>query len=391
MRILNPAQEVFLRSAIRNALHNHGELLHLTVVEAKTNQTIFHASIREGTHCRIETCQNPESASTCLSDEIPDRLLTAMRDTGKTVLIDDGRQVLRLDFKGNAMTRETLPSRTDVLKSARWAVGKATHLDPNEAAPLLQAIGIMTADGDIKAPMRKKFKQVNHFLDLIAPILREKCDSAPFVVVDCGCGKSYLGFVLFWYLKNTLKRPASFIGIDQSENVIETSRERTKQLAMKDMQFYCSSIREARLPNPIGLLVSLHACDTATDEAIACGVVHQARHIVVAPCCQHELADQIEGAPMYPLKKHGIFKQRFGDLLTDMVRALFLEVNGYTVTTGEFIGVEETPKNLLLKAKAGNAAGRKRAREYEAFKQFYKITPSIDHLKREMEYQRQNP
>jgi len=151
------------------------------------------------------------------------------------------------------------------------------------------------------------------------------------------------------------------------------------------MQFECASNREAKLPEDIDLLVSLHACDTATDEALALAVARRARHIASAPCCQHELAGQIESIPHYPLTKHGLFKHRFADLLTDMMRCLFLEAHGYSVTVGEFISVEETPKNLLIRAKQGNRNCAQRLAEYESFKKHYGISPAIDNLLLELQ------
>ena len=228
--------------------------------------------------------------------------------------------------------------------------------------------------------MRKKFKQINHFLDLLSLLLEKNNDAKPYTVVDCGCGKSYLGFALYWHIVKTLKRKASFWGIDSSEKLIRDCQAKAEQLALPNMAFQCSPILKAEFPSRADLVISLHACDTATDEALACAVVHSARHIAVAPCCQHELAAQIKGAPMYPLSKHGLFKQRFAELLTDMARALCLEAHGYAVAASEFIGAEETPKNLLLRASRGNAASEQRRREYAAFKEFYRIAPSLDSM-----------
>ena len=166
----------------------------------------------------------------------------------------------------------------------------------------------MTQDGEIKAPMRKKFKQVNHFLDQVALLLKPQDSKKPFVLADCGCGKTYLGFVLYWYIRKILKMPARFFGVDISEKLIQQNEKRAQKLSLPDMQFECSPILQSNIPDAVDLLVSLHACDTATDEAIAAGVAGRARHIVVVPCCQHEIANQIQEIPMYPLSgKHGIF------------------------------------------------------------------------------------
>ncbi len=377
MNEFTASHEIYFRSIIQNSLNNHSGPLHLSVESGSNDNILLSLDISEDSNITISQIGSEESIHISAEDAI-DKTLAALRDNNGALLIESTENIQRIGLKNGAITRETIEDRPRVLKNPAWAVGKAVHLDPHQAAPLLKAIGLMTQDGEIKASMRKKFKQVNHFLDLIKSSIKP-LKNKPLIVIDLGCGKSYLSFVLFWYLSKVLKMPARFYGVDIAQDRIDQCNEIAHKLNLKEMKFQCASISEASLPLQVDLLISLHACDTATDEALALGVAKKARYIAVAPCCQHELAKQIDGAPMYPLN-HGLFKHRFADLLTDMLRSLFLEAHGYSVTVGEFVSVEETPKNLLIRASKGNSQQKKRIEEYEAFKKYYNVYPLIDML-----------
>lgn len=380
MTPFTPFQELFFRSIVENAFQNQDGSIRLSV-EAADSNFILVAVQRQDDQSPFHIIRDKADDSDCLdSAEAIQQILTTLTESRGTLRIERGNRVERVSLKSGKIVRETSEKRPKILKDPTWAIGKSTHLDPDRAAPLLQAIGLMTDQGEIKAPMRKKFKQVNHFIELLYSYLPQDRGKKPYTIVDCGCGKSYLGFVLFWYIRHVLNRPAIFWGIDIAPDRIDHCQNRAQRLGLNSMQFACVSNREAILPESIDLLISLHACDTATDEALALAVAHNARHIASAPCCQHELAAQLDGVPHYPLAKHGLFKHRFADLLTDMMRCLFLEAHGYSVTVGEFVSVEETPKNLLIRAKQGNRNAEQRMAEYEAFKTQYKIAPSIDTL-----------
>ncbi len=369
---ISPTQALFLRSMIDNALSNQSSTLCISVYDDNEQKQFILESSGPESIFRQSSTDSPVERDGVSS-------LICKQETIRSIILDDGAKAVRLKLENNKVTRETIESNQKQLNTARWAVGKSTHLDPNQAAPLLKAIGLMTNEGDIKAPMRKKFKQVNHFLELMAPLL-DTPSNGTYQIVDCGCGKSYLGFALVWYIRNVLKREAAFLGIDVSTPVIQQCRSQAKTLELTEMAFQVATMREADWPQSIDLLTSLHACDTATDEALACGAARRAKRLVAVPCCQHELADQIDAAPQYPISRHGLFKQRFADLLTDMTRSLFLESQGYRVTVGEFVSVEETPKNLMLRAEKKANQHSQRQREYQSFKDYYKIQPSIDML-----------
>ncbi|MDX9753985.1 MAG: SAM-dependent methyltransferase [bacterium] len=379
----NPAQEQLLVSMVQATLRNTGGEVQLRV-EGPTG-VLCHL-VRPLQADEGWMIIQPPRPGFLLEPEVLPFIQQGIQEGGTWVIVEEETTITRLGLKGNAVTRDVEKRKEPRLKTAAWAVGKSTHLDAEEAAPLLKAIGLMTPEGEIKAPMRRKFKQVNHFLDQISPLLKQRNTSKPFTLIDCGCGKTYLGFVLFWHLRRTLGIPARFFGVDVAEKLILQNQQRANQLGLDGMDFVCSTIQAAPFPNQPDLVVSLHACDTATDEALAAGVGMRARHIVAVPCCQHELAQQIQDVPRYSLSgKHGIFVHRFGDLLTDMMRALFLEAQGYVVTAGEFVSPIETPKNLMLRASRGNPLQDKRREEYAAFKAFYKINPSLDQFCAERE------
>ncbi|NPU95861.1 MAG: SAM-dependent methyltransferase [Candidatus Omnitrophica bacterium] len=393
MNPLPPSQESLLRSLLRNALADPAAKRRVTILDALQETVLLSAGWDEDTSRILLDYAGNRPSHPAPPEQAVEELLRAFREHDGIALIGGVGQTTRVALRGASIIRETLDRIPDspVLKTPLWAVGKATHLDPCQAAPLLQSIGLMTPEGEIKAPMRKKFKQINHFLELVAPLLRRETGSAPLTLADCGCGKTYLGFVLFWYVRRVLNRPARFYGIDRSEPLIRDCEQRAAALGLKDIEFQCAPILRADIPRRIHLLISLHACDTATDEALALAVAREAEHLAAAPCCQHELARQIHGVPHYPIGRHGLFKHRFADLLTDMARALFLESHGYTVTAGEFVSADDTPKNLLLRARRGNSLAAQRREEYETFKRYYHIDPSLDHFLLELEAGRNHP
>ncbi|MGI6456713.1 MAG: class I SAM-dependent methyltransferase [bacterium] len=389
MNSLTPTQDMFLRSMLSGIIQKAEGNLDFSIVASDTERMEIQISgQKDGTSVFCEFPQEKKSLHV-LTGELQDFIIRHLADGRHLLWVDEGDKITQIALRENRVLRETLEKRPDVLKNPLWSVGKVTHLDPNQAAPLLKTIGLMTPDGEIRAAMRRKFKQVNHFLDLMIPILKGAGKGGTYQLVDCGCGKTYLGFVLFWYLRRVLNVKAAFLGIDVSEHLIEKNQKQAQQLGLSEMKFQCSRILEAELPKRVDLLVSLHACDTATDEAITCGVISHARNIVVVPCCQQEIAGQLEGVPFYPLRRHGLFTQRFGDLLTDMLRALFLEAQGYNVTAGEFVATEDTPKNLMLRATLGNNQQPQRMAEYQEFKNFYKIAPSLDLFLQEREVREQ--
>lgn len=233
--------------------------------------------------------------------------------------------------------------------------GKARALRPDRSAALLRHIGIMNPDGSISAKHAKKYKQVSHFVELCRPTwtrlvqARTVDPEHPLVVVDLGCGNSVLTFVLAEALRLE-GIPARFLGVDRRADVIERSRARARALGWDWLTFEVGDIeRVDREPRP-DLVVALHACDTATDDALAFAIRRAVPAIFCAPCCQHELAQQLETAPVAAIAAHGLLRQDYAAVLTDALRVELLEAVGYKVDVVEFVTAEHSAKNLLLRA-----------------------------------------
>lgn len=237
--------------------------------------------------------------------------------------------------------------------------GKDRALRPDRSADLLRHIGIMNPDGTISAKSAKKYKQINHFVELCRPVwqrlIARHQTPRPLRIFDLGCGNSYLSFVLAEALRLEGLEVA-LVGIDRRADVIERSQTRAAALGWPQMTFRVAAIGDidlTELGGPPDLVVSLHACDTATDEALARAIQSGAEAIFAAPCCQHELAQQLERAPVPALLRHGLFKQDYAALLTDALRADLVEAHGYTVDLLEFVASEHSTKNRLIRAFRG--------------------------------------
>ena len=243
-------------------------------------------------------------------------------------------------------------------------------IKPGKADNLLKAIGIMADNGKIRNDMIRKYNQIDHFVELLEPMLSGlSAGKSGLEIVDCACGKSYLSFVLNYYLKEVMKINCRFTGIDISEGVIDSSRRIAKRLGYRNMSFVNGDIRTLLYEDDMGkaaqpdLVVSLHACDVATDYALAYGIRNRARGIVSVPCCHSELLNQYDYKPFSGIIRHGVFKARLADVLTDGLRCMILEAFGYAVSAVEYVSPLDTPKNLLIRA---NLTGSFNKEKYEA-------------------------
>jgi hypothetical protein len=220
--------------------------------------------------------------------------------------------------------------------------------------PVFRAVGIADAQGRVKASRQAKFRQVDEFLRILQPTL-DSLPARPLRVVDLGCGNAYLTFAAAAYLLDVLKRPARVVGIDVRSQARRRNAELATSLGMdQHVTFQESTIAEAELEERPDVVLSLHACDTATDEALARAIRWQAPVILAAPCCHHELQSQLSKAstpdPYGMVARHGILRERFADVLTDAVRASLLRQHGYRVDAMQFVGSEHTPRNVMLRA-----------------------------------------
>ena len=226
---------------------------------------------------------------------------------------------------------------------------------------------------------RDKERQVQHYVELLRGLPVWERDRVR--VVDAGCGKAYMSLALVAYGREVGTR-VELVGLDANPGVIETVREIAEGLGYDEARFEATTIEAWSADEPVDLLVSLHACDTATDEAIAAGVGMEADAIVVAPCCHHELAAQIAKHEKDGLLRHGLLLGRQADLVTDALRAAALETVGYRVDVIEFVATEHTPKNVMLRAERDPSPARaERARsDYLELRDRWRVQPAIERL-----------
>ena len=262
--------------------------------------------------------------------------------------------------------------------------GRQYLIRVDQAAALLREIGILTTEGKLKNDMIRKYNQIDHYVELVAPMF-EQDDSEEIVLLDCACGKSYLSFVMNYYLHEVLHRRCRVIGVDINEHVIDESRAMAKRLGYHNMVFQCADLRTYQPPKNVTAVISLHACDIATDLALATAIRARAKYIACVPCCHKELLDQYTIPGLEPLTRFGVFKARFNDVLTDSMRALKLEAEGYKVSVVEYISPLDTPKNLLIRAVRTGQENARARQEYDAVRRVVGTTSELDRRCMEME------
>lgn len=196
----------------------------------------------------------------------------------------------------------------------------------------------------------RKFRQINRFLEFIHDIVDALPSDRPLRIVDFGCGKSYLTFATHYLFSSILKRECQIVGLDRRTDVIETCRKIATSLALQNLEFQVGDIAGFLAPDPVDLMISLHACNTATDDAIAQAIQWGSSAILAVPCCQHELNEVLAVTALSPITTYGITKDRFAAIVTDTMRASLLTASGYQTQVLEFIETEHTPKNLLIRA-----------------------------------------
>lgn len=320
-------------------------------------------------------------------DELSEQVQTALAlpFANFHVTLTDEEVQARVTKKGKPLVSRRAV-KTEAVPDLAHDREKQTILPANQPDPYLQAVGIMTEDGRIKAGMHDKFKQINEFLRLIDdthPLDHLKND--PVRVVDAGCGSGYLTFALYHYLTHTLSRETVMVGIDTNQKLLEKQAERAAELGYSGLEFVPSRIIDYQTETLPDIVIALHACDTATDEAIAQGVRWNSPLLFIAPCCHHDLQAQLHKAEtpdaFTPVMRHGILSERMGDVLTDSFRALVLRIMGYQTDVVEFVPTEHTPRNLMIRAVKTTAPGdAKFLAEYRALKAFWGVTPHLEKL-----------
>ena len=294
-----------------------------------------------------------------------------------------GALSIRITKKGEAQVHEEKGAREQNLDHDRK---KVRLLDSSD--PFLIEVGISDSDGRVKPSRSDKYIQVEEFLRLLVPTLNSAIEAKqinkptrenPLVITDLGCGNAYLTFAVHQYLKS-IDMPVHVIGIDIRPESLKRNTEIAKKLGIAaTIEFKAEAIDQTSLTS-CDIAIALHACDTATDDAIAWAVNGGAKLLLIAPCCQHDLQTQMSQVPepWNLLTKHGLMKERLGDLMTDALRAQILKLVGYRTEVIEFIGGEHTPRNIMIRAVLTSAkAEAKDIENYKKMLEEWKIDPAL--------------
>lgn len=257
-------------------------------------------------------------------------------------------------------------------------------LEEGVPVPFLIDLGVQTREGTIVRARYDKFKQINRFLEFIEDILPTLSDKNTVHIIDFGCGKSYLTFAMYYYLHDLKGYDVEITGLDLKEDVITNCNALSRKYGYDKLHFIKGDIAEYEEQSTVDMVVTLHACDTATDYALARAVGWGAKVILSVPCCQHEVNRQIHNEALSPLLKYGIIKERLSALVTDALRANLLEAAGYETSILEFIDMEHTPKNLLIRAVRNTHSDERKERkvrqEADEVMRLLNIDPTIKRL-----------
>ena len=271
-------------------------------------------------------------------------------------------------------------------------------VSPENARDLLAALGFLSHGGAIKPSMQKKLRQVNELLRVVdnaeltrgAGGLASTAGVQALTALDCGCGNAYLTFCLFHFLGSIRGKQIQLTGVDRDPGAVARNNARAAALGMSGLHFVESTIADYRAPVPPDVVLSLHACDTATDEAIARAILSRSRLVLCAPCCHHHLNRQLKAnhdtLMTRSMARHGVLVEKMGDALTDLFRVLVLTVMGYQAHTIKFVDPDNTERNTLIKAELGEAGGGPSAgdaaalaaAQYRELKAFWNVTPFLE-------------
>lgn len=335
--------------------------------------------------------RHPETATTVIVARHGERTVVHPQDQLEEVLLRLSREgFIKHNYLVGTGTRIKVDARygkakVQQLEETAWkkvSGGRDDLIRPDNGGDVLKAIGIMKENGSISAREHKKYKQINDFLRVCKPVLDKivnrprKTADFTLEVSDLACGNSYLAFVLAWYLQS-LKLRHHVHGVDARQDVIDRSIKRAQDLEYSEMSFEVASVRESA-DRDCHLAVSLHGCDTATDEAMMKAVAAGAEALMIVPCCQNEVFLQLEKASAFPeLCKQSLYRRAYATVLTDSLRALALEALGYKVKVLEFTAALHTSKSLMIRAEKARGPQPKLKKEFLLSCQKHGVKPAI--------------
>lgn len=283
-----------------------------------------------------------------------------------------------INKKGEATIKRKTPSKKPATCLSHNRK-KQYILNHETAKGFLTQLGLMSEDGQIKPSKYDKYKQINKYLETIESVMSEF--EQDFIrIIDFGCGKSYLTFAMYHYLTEILHKKVEIVGLDLKEDVITFCNDLAHQLGYDHLKFQVGDIGKYTTDQSIDMVVSLHACNTATDAALAKAVNWGAKVILAVPCCHHECYTQITTPLLDPILKHGILKEKIASFVTDGMRSLYLEGMGYKVNVMEFIDMQHTPKNILIKALKTGTTNPKALATYKELSEGMHLDLTLPHL-----------
>ncbi len=256
----------------------------------------------------------------------------------------------RITSKGRVLSNKRKNNSNDFVVVSHNKT-KDYILKEGNVVPALVDLGVETLDGKVVKAQYDKFKQINRFLEIIDDSIG---DEDNLRIIDFGCGKSYLTFILYYYITEIKHKSCNIIGLDLKEDVINHCNQIASKYGYNNLHFYKGDIASFNVNDKIDMIVTLHACDTATDYALYHAINLKCKYIFSVPCCQHEINNQLKSDYHHLLNKFGILKERYSALITDAIRANILQYYGYKTQVMEFVDFENSPKNLLIRAELKN-------------------------------------
>lgn len=324
------------------------------------------------------------------AEQLTDRICTALQEQFRqgefsakilqaTALVSK-KGKLTLKVKNSGKAPRTAASEEEELQALAHNRTKHYILEEGKPVDFLVGLGVQTPDGRVTRARFDKFRQINRYLEFIEDVIDELPKDRTIRIIDFGCGKSYLTFAMYYYLHELQHRDIQVTGLDLKTDVIKHCNELAEKLGYDRLKFERGDISTYEGTDVADMVVTLHACDLATDYALDKAVKWGARVILAVPCCQHELNRQIKCDPLKPVLKYGIIKERVAALLTDALRANLLEQQGYETQILEFIDMEHTPKNLLIRAVKKNGMRPKKSADIGTVEELLHVAPTLEKL-----------
>ncbi len=345
---LNKAENKFKKITVKPISSNDNIIYQL---EKFTDKQAFHENINE-------------------TDIVSRMLELASQYKNANIFTAEADYQVLISKKGSVRIVKLSPTKTISIGSHNKT--KKYIIPDNDPCDFLIELGVMNKDGKVLAKKYDKFKQINKFLEIVDDSVDNANLKSDYKIIDFGCGKAYLTFALYYYFYKIKKVNVQIVGLDLKTDVINFCNDVAKKLNYSQLRFENGDIKDYNTNLDIDMVVTLHACDNATDAALVKAIKWNTDIILSVPCCQHEFFDKIDNNNLESMLKHGLIKERLSSLVTDSLRSLFLETKGYKVQLVEFVDMEHTPKNILIRA-VKSKVREEAIKEYEDFKKFWRL------------------